>query len=62
MFFRRRIIEEIGGVNPHLHYVMAWKFVLRIARNYQVQKVPVVWGNFHITRGKVRRKALSLLA
>jgi len=51
MFFRRRIIEEIGGVDPHLHYVMDWEFVLRIARNYRVQRVPAVWGNFRITRG-----------
>jgi len=51
MFFRRRIIEESGGVNPHLHYVMDWEFVLRIARHYQVQRVPAVWGNFRITCG-----------
>jgi len=51
MFFRRRIIEEVGGVKPHLHYVMDWEFVLRIARNYQVQRVPVVWGNFRIASG-----------
>lgn len=51
MFFRRRIIEEIGGVDPHLHYVMDWEFVLRIARNYRVQRVPTVWGNFRITPG-----------
>jgi glycosyltransferase involved in cell wall biosynthesis len=51
MFFRGRIVEEIGGVKPHLHYVMDWEFVLRIARNYKVQRVPVVWGNFRITPG-----------
>jgi glycosyltransferase involved in cell wall biosynthesis len=51
MFFHRRIIEEIGGVDPSLHYVMDWEFALRIARNYQVQRVLAVWGNFRITRG-----------
>ncbi len=51
MFFRRRTIEEIGGVDPHLHYVMDWEFVLRIARNYRVRRIPAVWGNFRITRG-----------
>ena len=51
MFFRRGIIEGIGGVDPNLHYVMDWEFVLRIARNYRVQRVPAVWGNFRITRG-----------
>jgi glycosyltransferase involved in cell wall biosynthesis len=51
MFFRRRIIEEIGGIDPNLHYVMDWEFVLRIARHYRVQGVPTVWGNFRITPG-----------
>jgi hypothetical protein len=51
MFFRRRIVEEIGGVNPYLHYVLDWEFVLRIARNYRVQRVSAVWGSFRITRG-----------
>jgi glycosyltransferase involved in cell wall biosynthesis len=51
MFFRRRMIEEIGGVDLNLHYVMDWEFVLRIARHYRVQRVPAVWGNFRITRG-----------
>jgi hypothetical protein len=51
MFFRRRIIEEIGGVDSNLHYVLDWEFALRIARNYQVRRVPAVWGNFRITHG-----------
>jgi glycosyltransferase involved in cell wall biosynthesis len=51
MFFRRRLTVEIGGVDPNLHYVMDWEFVLRIARHYRVQRIPAVWGNFRITRG-----------
>jgi hypothetical protein len=45
------VVEEIGGVDPNLHYVMDWEFVLRIARSYRVQRLPAVWGNFRITCG-----------
>jgi hypothetical protein len=51
MFFRRQIIPEIGGINPHLHYVLDWEFVLRIALRYQVAQVAAVWGNFRLTSG-----------
>jgi glycosyltransferase involved in cell wall biosynthesis len=51
MFFRRQIITEIGGINPHLHYVLDWEFVLRIALRYQVAQVSAIWGNFRITSG-----------
>jgi glycosyltransferase involved in cell wall biosynthesis len=49
MFFRRHIIEEIGGIKLNLHYVLDWEFVLRIALRYQVHQVPALWGNFRIT-------------
>jgi glycosyltransferase involved in cell wall biosynthesis len=51
MFFRRQIIEELGGVNPQLHYVMDWEFVLRVALRYRIRQVPAVWGNFRIVAG-----------
>jgi len=49
MFFRRRILDEIGGVEAGLHYVMDWEFTLRIARRYQVKRVNETWSNFRIT-------------
>ncbi len=51
MFFRRQVIDELGGVNPHLHFVLDWEFVLRVAQRYRVCQAPVVWGNFRITTG-----------
>ncbi len=51
MFFRRRIIDELGGVDPNLHYVLDWEFTLRIARRYQVARLDEIWGNFRITEG-----------
>ncbi|GEM_PF-6108575 len=48
MFFRRHILDEIGGVDPHLHYVMDWEFTFRIARMYKVKPVAEIWGNFRI--------------
>ncbi len=51
MFFRRRIIDELGGVNAQLHYAMDWEFAFRIARVYNVARVAETWGNFRITEG-----------
>ncbi len=51
MFFRRRILDELGGVNPTLHYVLDWDFTFRIARRYNVANVPQTWGNFRIAPG-----------
>lgn len=38
MFFRRRVLNMVGGVNPQLHYVMDWEFTLRIARRCRVAR------------------------
>lgn len=51
LFFRRDILTELKGVNPRLHYVMDWDFVLRLALHYRVGQVAAVWGNFRITPG-----------
>lgn len=51
MFFRRRILDELGGVDPALHYVMDWEFTLRLAQRYRVAHVAEIWGNFRITAG-----------
>jgi hypothetical protein len=51
MFFRRRVIEEIGGLRPELHYVLDWEFALRLALRYRVCQAPAVWGNFRMTSG-----------
>ncbi len=51
MFFRRRVLDELGGVNSALHYVLDWEFTFRIARRYNVACAPRFWGNFRITPG-----------
>jgi len=51
MFFRRHVIQEIGFLNPQLHYVLDWEFVLRISLHYKVVQIPAIWGNFRITSG-----------
>lgn len=51
MFFRRHVIEETNPINPDLHYVMDWEFVLRIARRCEIGQVSEVWGNFRVTKG-----------
>lgn len=51
MFFRRHILEETGGVDAGLHYVMDWEFTFRIARVYNVARVAEAWGNFRIVEG-----------
>jgi hypothetical protein len=51
MFFRRRVLNMVGGVNPQLHYVMDWEFTLRIARRCRVARVAETWGNFRIVEG-----------
>lgn len=51
MFFRRRLIDAVGGVKPDLHYVMDWEFVFRLARQFTVKRAPETWANFRITSG-----------
>ena len=51
MFFRRKIIDQVGGVNPDLHYILDWEFSLRVARRYNVARIAQTWGNFRIVRG-----------
>lgn len=51
MFFRRHILDDLGGVNPALHYVLDWEFTFRVARRYNVAHVPQSWGNFRIVDG-----------
>ncbi len=51
MFFRRYLIDIVGGVKPDLHYVMDWEFVFRLARRFTVNRVAETWANFRITSG-----------
>lgn len=37
VFFRRRIIEEIGYLDEDLHYAMDWDLLIRIGKRYPLQ-------------------------
>lgn len=49
MFFRRKLLETVSGVNPELHYVMDWEFTLRLALRYNVKRFAETWANFRLT-------------
>ncbi|RMF03007.1 MAG: glycosyltransferase [Chloroflexi bacterium] len=51
MFFRRYVVDQMGGINPDLHYVLDWEFTFRIARRYNIAHVQKIWGNFRIVTG-----------
>lgn len=34
VFFRRSVLERVGGLNENLHYVLDWEFWLRISLQY----------------------------
>ena len=51
MFFRRCLIDVVGGVKPDLHYVMDWEFAFRLARQFTVKRAAETWANFRITPG-----------
>jgi len=35
VFLRRRVLDEVGFLNPQLHYVMDWEFWIRIGLYYR---------------------------
>lgn len=52
VFFRRYILDEIGGLDENLHYCMDREFWLRVATKFQVQYVPgQPRANFRICEG-----------
>lgn len=51
MFFRRVVIDDVGGVDEKLHYVLDWEFTLRIALTHQTVRIGEVWGNFRLAEG-----------
>lgn len=40
VFFRRKVIEEVGLLNENLHYVMDWEYWLRISARHQMKYIP----------------------
>lgn len=50
-FFRREAIEEIGGWDDTLHYVMDYDLFLRLGVKHKLFYVPETWGNFRVYEG-----------
>ena len=40
VFFRRRVLEQVGLIDENLHYALDWDFFLRIAKNSKFLYIP----------------------
>ena len=47
-FFRRRVLDSVGFLDPGFHYAMDYEFWLRIARRHRIQHIPTVLANFRM--------------
>lgn len=48
IFWRRVVLDEIGYLNPNLHYVMDWEYCIRIGLHFgtgRFRKTPVILSN-----------------
>ena len=49
MFWRRRVYDKIGGIDPNFHFAMDWDFLLRVQESGAViKRVPYFLGCFRI--------------
>lgn len=46
VFFRREVLEEIGGLDESLHYAMDYEFFLRLLARHRLKLVPEVLARF----------------
>jgi hypothetical protein len=51
MFFRRRLLEDVGGVSTDYDFVMDWEFALRAVRRHCLRRIPGVGGGFRLMAG-----------
>lgn len=47
-FIRRRVIEDIGRLDPKFYYFMDWDFWLRAGVNHRIAYVPEVWSTYRL--------------
>lgn len=59
MFFRRRVIERVGGFDIGLHYALDYDWLIRVGKSCNVRYVPVCLGAFRrhedATQGKANK-------
>lgn len=44
VFFRKRVLDEIGEIREDLHYVMDWDLLIRIGKRYPLHYIPEYLG------------------
>ncbi len=48
VFFRRKVLKEVGYLDENLHYVMDYDYWIRIGRKFEIRKMPGVLANFRM--------------
>lgn len=51
IFFRKRLLEEVGYFDEKLNYVMDYEFWVRVGRKRKIAMIPRVYANFRIVKG-----------
>jgi glycosyltransferase involved in cell wall biosynthesis len=49
-FVRREVFENLGGLDPHLHFAFDYEFWIRLARAYRMQRIPEVLAHSRMHR------------
>ena len=50
VFFRRQLVEELGKIDPHLHYGLDYDFFLRLSRIHRIATINGKWANYRLHR------------
>ncbi len=51
IFIRARALQEVGYLNPRLHYIMDWELFLRLGLKSRIDRVNATWANFREANG-----------
>ena len=51
VFFRRKILDEVGYLDESLNFVMDYEFWVRIGAKKKFAMVPGTWANFRVAQG-----------
>jgi glycosyltransferase involved in cell wall biosynthesis len=62
VFFRRSILDQVGFLDPHLHFALDHDFFLRIGKDHRILGIPEVMAQYRLTgknKGAVKRSEWS---
>ena len=51
IFFRKKILSEIGYLDEGLRYVMDYEFWIRVGQKKKIAMIPGIYSNFRIAKG-----------